>query len=121
MKLFPVLFAITFFPVCSFAEDLDNQINKACLRHAVSLITKLEADVIGNLSQEKSNQALQLATNSCQAYFKKEFNQNSELVAEAASNNTEKKDDDESDWFTDKILSGDSSNKEGNKRLKRKN
>ena len=44
------------------AEDIDTQINKACLRHAVSLVAKLKSEVVGELNEEKSNYALKLAT-----------------------------------------------------------
>ncbi len=118
MKLFTFLFAITLFPISSFADELDNQINKACLRHAVSLVSKLKTEVVGELSQEKSDHALKLATDSCQAYLKKEFNKNPEAVA-AASNNKTEDDDGVTDWLTKKILSGDTSRKEGNNRIKK--
>jgi hypothetical protein len=118
MKLFTFLLAITLFPFSAFANDLDNQINKACLRHAVSLVAKLKTEVVGDLDQEKSDQALKLATDSCQAYFKKEFSQNPEAVA-ATTNNVEKEESGVKDWLTEKILNGDTSRKEGNNRIKK--
>lgn len=69
MRLFLFLLSITLIPSLGYAEDLDAQINKACLRHAVSLITRLQSEVIGELDQNQSNSALKLATESCQAYF----------------------------------------------------
>jgi len=119
MKLFTLILTITFFPSLTFAEDLDNQINKACLRHSVSLITKLETNVIGNLSQEKSDHALKLANDSCQAYFKKEFSQNSEELT-TVSNKANEEDSEETDWFSENILNGEPSEKDGNKRLRRR-
>jgi len=116
MKAFVFLLAITLFPITSFADDLENKINKACLRHAVSLVAKLKTEVIGELTQEKSRQALKLATDSCQAYFKKEFSQNTKVVSTVKNTNEEKGN---IDWLTEKILSGDDSRKEGNKRLKK--
>jgi uncharacterized membrane protein YheB (UPF0754 family) len=120
MKIFPFLLAIICIPSVSFAEDIDNQIDKACLRHAVSLISKLKSKVIGDLNQKKSDQALKLATDSCQAYFKKEFHQNPESVTSVSSNDKiETENDNMKDWFTEKILSGDVKRKKGNKRLKK--
>lgn len=107
-------------PSVSIANNLDDQINKACLRHAVSLVAQLKNDVIGNLSQEKSDQALKLATDSCQAYFKKEFNQGSGTVANSSTKNTEKKESDDENWFADNILNSEPVEKDGLERLKRK-
>jgi hypothetical protein len=123
MKVLICLSTLLLLPTYSFANDLDEQINKACLRHAVSLVSKLKTDVVGDLSQDKSEQALKLATESCQAYFKKEFSQNPEPVATAQ--NTKKaeegaEEESKMDWFTDKILNSDTSRKEGNKRLQKK-
>jgi hypothetical protein len=117
MKSFTLLLAITLLPNFVIAEEIDEQINKACLRHAVSLVAKLKTDVVGELSQEKSDQALKIATDSCQAYFKKEFSHNPEAVA--AAKNQSEDDDGVTDWLTKKILSGDTSRKEGNNRIKK--
>lgn len=116
MKALTFLLAITLIPTISFAEELDNKINKACLRHAVSLVAKLKTEVVGELSSEKSDQALKLATESCQAYFKKEFSQN-DIAASTPKNKEEEKG--KIDWLTEKILSGDTSRKAGNKRLRK--
>ena len=121
MRLFLLLTTLILLPVQIFAtEDIDTHINKACLRHALSLVARLESDVIGKLSDEKSDQALRLATDSCQAYFKKEFSQNKDAVSSTSNNEKEGKSDaGAKDWLTEKILSGDSSRKKGNDRLKR--
>ena len=118
MKASFFLLTIIFIPCLSFAGDLDDQINKACLRHAVSLVSKLKSEVIGNLSQEKYEQALKLATDSCQAYFKKEFSQTPESIAAASNNKSEEEDGGVKDWLTEKILSDDVKRKKGNDRLK---
>ena len=114
------IIAVSCIPLSSSAEEIENQINKACLRHAVSLVSQLKSDVIGELNQSQSDQALKIATESCQAYFKKEFSQNSESIANSNDSKKQTADDDGvKDWLTEKILSGDSSRKEGNKRLDR--
>lgn len=120
MKKITLLLAITLLPFTTYADEFDTQINKACLRHAVSLVARLKSDVV-ELSNEKSDQALILATESCQAYFKKEFSQNKETVAAAKEKQKEEEDDDDKDWFTEMMTSGESGKKAGNKRLERKN
>lgn len=92
----------------SYARDLEEQINKACLHHAISLVTQLKTDVVKDLNQSQSEQALKIATDSCQAYFNKEF-------AETTISNN-----DDSDLLTEKILSGEVVRKDGNKRLLKK-
>ena len=121
MRLFLFLLSITLIPSLGYAEDLDAQINKACLRHAVSLITRLQSEVVGELDQNQSNKALKLATESCQAYFKKEFNSDSEAISLSQETNSEDNDDQGvTDWLTEKILSDDTSRKKGNERLMKK-
>lgn len=117
MKKLTLFLLITFLPVYSFAGEFDEQINKACLKHAVSLVAKLKNDVIDDLSQEKSDEALKIATESCQAYFKNEFSRNPEAVV-AATDNSMEEENNKTDWFTEKILSGDVTRKKGNERLK---
>jgi hypothetical protein len=102
MKPFLFLPLVLFYS-SSYSASLDEQINKACLRHAISLVTQLKSEVIDDLSQSQSDQALKIATETCQAYFNNEFNQDSG----------------ETDFLTEKILSGDSSRKKGNERLRR--
>jgi len=121
MRLILYLTAVIFVPSLSHAKNLDKQINKACLRHAVSLITRLQSEVIGELEQNQSDKALKLATESCQAYFKKEFNPNAEAISLSQKQSTEDSDDKGvTDWLTEKILNDDSSRKKGNKRLMKK-
>ena len=60
MKLFLFLFAVSLYSPSLFANDLDKQINKACLRHAVSLVAQLKSDVVDGMSQEQSDQALKI-------------------------------------------------------------
>lgn len=119
MRTFLFITSIVFLPTISFAQDIDDQINKACLRHAVSLVSQLKSDVIGDMDQKQSDQALKIATESCQAYFKKEFSQNPETLANTSENKKESDNEGVKDWFTEKILSNDTSRKEGNERLKR--
>jgi hypothetical protein len=118
MKSLTLLFVLTLFPFSVSADDLDGQINKACLRHAVSLVAKLKTDVVGELNQEQSDQALKIATDSCQAYFKKEFSQNTEAIAAVNKSQEEKEEGGVKDWLTEKILSGEVERKKGNERLR---
>ena len=118
MKKLTLLIAITFLPSYSFAGEFDEQINKACLRHAVSLVAKFKADVVEELSQKQADEALEIATASCQAYFKKEFSQNSDTIVASRNESKANNDDEDSDWFTEKILSGEVKRKKDNERLK---
>jgi len=114
MKLFLFLFAVSLYSPSLFANDLDKQINKACLRHAVSLVAQLKTDVVDGMSQEQSDQALKIATNSCQAYFRKEFSP--EKIAENVDVQKEviEKQGNSGGWFDE------TGGKKGNERLKRK-
>lgn len=88
MKPFLFIFLVSLYSTTSYAADVDTQIDKACLRHAVSLVAKLKTEVIANISQEQSDKALKLATDSCQAYFKKEFS-NTTVSSSNVSNASE--------------------------------
>lgn len=121
MKLLSFLVAFLVIPSYGIAGEFDEQINKACLRHAVSLVAKLKTNVVDNMSSEQSDEALIIATESCQAYFKNEFNRNPDAVTAARQEQQER--DDKKDWFTEMMTSGggDAAEKDGNKRLRRKN
>lgn len=110
IKTILILFFVSFYS-SAYAGDLEEQINKACLRHAISLVTQLKTDVVKDLDQNQSDQALKIATDSCQAYFNKEF-------AETTISNNDS--DNKTDSLTEKILSGEVVRKDGNKRLLKK-
>lgn len=116
MKTSLLLFFITLYPCITYAENMDTQINKACLRHAASLVAQLKSDVITNMSQNQSDEALKIATTSCQAYFSKEFKVST--IATTKQEATESKEENKKDPFTDKWF--ESADKDGNKRLKRR-
>jgi hypothetical protein len=117
MKPFLFLIAVSLYSSSSSANELDKQIDNACLRHAVSLVTQLKSDVVKGMSQEQSDKALKIATDSCQAYFSKEFSP--EKIAEnleVQKSVIEKKGS--GDAFTDGWF--ETGGKKGNERLKRK-
>lgn len=105
-------------PMVSHADDTNEQINKACLRHAISLVTQLKSDVIGDMSQTQSDQALKIATETCQAYLNKELSQ--KTISDTNNSSEESDDEGVKDWLTEKILSDDTSRKAGNERLMKK-
>jgi len=117
MKNLTLAIVISLLPTYSLADEIDDQINKACLRHAISLVGKLKNNVIDDMSDSQSDEALVVATESCQAYFKSEFSRNSDAVA---AKTEEKKDEDERGWFSRMILSEQTEKKDGHKRLERK-
>jgi len=112
MKFIFYFTAITFFSSLTYADDTNQQIHKACLRHAISLVAQLKNDVLDYMTQEQSDQTLKIATESCQTYFNKDF-------TETVVSNDDINDED-SDWLTDKIINGDVERKSGNKRLMKK-
>lgn len=116
MRTSLLLFFITLYPSITSADNVEAQINKACLRHAVSLVAQLRTDVIANMNQEQSDKALKIATTSCQAYFSKEFAVS--ITAKTNTEETESKEEKKKDPFTDKWF--ESADKDGNKRLKRR-
>ncbi|MFT5396739.1 MAG: hypothetical protein ACI85N_001944 [Gammaproteobacteria bacterium] len=117
MKLYLFLFAISLYASSSFADDLDKQINNACLRHAVSLVAQLKSEVVEGMSQEQSDKALKIATTSCQAYFNKEFS-----PAKIAENVEVQREVIEKRSSGDALTDGwfETGGKKGNERLKRK-
>ena len=117
MKKLMLLITVTFLPGYSFANELDEQINKACLRHAVSLVAKLKNNVVNNMSSEQSDEALIIATESCQAYFKSEFNRNTESMTVSTDKKDESKGE-KSSSILDVIFDSEVKRKPGNERLK---
>ena len=115
-RLFIIIFTVQYIPAIAFADTTlnENQLDRACLRHAVSLVARLKSEVLLDISQAESEQALRLATESCKAYMKKE------LVSKKTVSEPEKTGDENKDSFTDYILSGERANKKGNERLKRR-
>ena len=114
MRTLYFIFVLSLYSSTSSTAEIETQINKACLRHAVSLVAKLKADIINNLTQAQTDQALKIATDSCQAYFRKEFSP--EKIAEnvdVQKEVIEKKSG--GGWFDE------TGGKKGNERLKRKN
>ena len=112
MKFIFYLTAITFFSSLTYADDTNERIHKACLRHAISLVAQLKNDVLDNMTQEQSDQTLKITTETCKTYFNKEFTET--IVSNGDIN------DEDSDWLTNKIINGDVERKSGNKRLMKK-
>lgn len=102
------------FVVNVHAEAPDETINEACLKQAIALARQLKTDVFTDMNGDQAENVVRLSTASCKQQF-------------AASNSGDvavptTAEDEESgamDWFSEKILSGDTSRKEGNKRLER--
>lgn len=117
MKHFLFITIVSLSSITSHAAEIDSKINKACLRHAVSLVAQLKSEVVKNMSQTQSDTALKLATNSCQAYFKKEFintTVSSDNVSDI-SNKTESESSNILDIFDSEVK-----RKPGNERLQKK-
>lgn len=110
------IFVLALYSSAPYAAETETQINKGCLRHAASLVAQLKADVINNLTQAQTDQALKIATDSCQAYLNKEFADTPEATVASSEDSKKRYADD----FTEKFLNDDSEKKDGNKRLTRK-
>ena len=122
MRIIFLLLFCSFISVPVMADaDVAKQINKACQRHAVSLVARLKADVIGDMGQAKSAQAMKLATESCQAYFMREFGQGLPVASTQVDDTNPDKSEEKGSWFEEQIIKGgDVERKPGHERLKRR-
>lgn len=109
MKYTLLFFSV--FALNTLAEPVD--IDHTCLKQAIALNEKLKADVFTDMDNQQSSQVIRLSTESCKQQF---TSRESQQVISQSSDETK---DNDSDWFTDYILNGDTPDKEGNKRLKR--
>ena len=120
MKLFGVICALTstsliLAPVNLYAETIEQQIDRSCLKQAVTLVNQLKSEVYVDMDSTQSNKILKLATATCRTQFNQAETKQSIISA------TESEEEEKSgDWFTDHILSGEVSDKKGNERLKRR-
>ncbi len=106
-----------FFLFLSFnlqAESTDETINNACLNQALSLVQKMKAEIYTEMNEEQGKNIIRLSTESCKQQFAAKDTQ--QIVSQV---NEEKSEPGTMDWFTDKILNGDTPDKDGNRRLKR--
>lgn len=120
MKLTGVICALTstsliLAPVNLYAETIEQQIDRNCLKQAVTLVNQLTSEVYLDMDSTQSNKILKLATATCRTQFNQAKTKQSIISA------TESEEEEKSgDWFTDHILSGEVSDKKGNERLKRR-
>lgn len=119
MKLASLLITLTVVaPASAYAaDDIENQISKACLRHSVSLVARLKSDVVGDLSQSQSDRALKIATESCEAYFRREFGQQPIVQQNTETSPAAKEKSEKSS--IDKWLDNEAKDKKGQKRIQR--
>ena len=94
-------------------EKLDNQIDQACMRHAVTLVARIKAEVIDNINEQQSKQMLAMAKESCEAYYTHTFANTDTLNAQPQD------DEEKSNWLTEIILRGETERTAGHDRLKR--
>ena len=101
-------------------QTIDGQ-NYAYQRHAVSLVARLKADVIGDMGQAKSAQAMKLSSEYCQAYFMREFGQGLPVASTQVDDTNPDKSEEKGSWFEEQIIKGgDVERKPGHERLKRR-
>ncbi len=118
-------FLVIAFPVRS-ESDVNAQINKACQRHAVSLVARLKSEITGDLGSEQTSRALAIATESCEAYFTREFGtqqsiatttgdtKKEKVTAKEGAEKAEEEDDDGYSFFDNVEL------KDGHERLRKR-
>ena len=94
-----------------------NQMNTdhACLQQAIILVKQIKSELYPNMDQLKSDRIVKMAVASC----KQQFNNTSVHQTDTDNPGQAESDDDDSNWFTEKILSGETPNKAGNKRLRK--
>ncbi len=96
------------------AESVDETISKACLKQAVSLTQQLKTDIYTDMDKEQANKIIRPSTENCKQQFAAK--ENTGVVSQVAEEKNESR---STDWFTEKVLSGESADKAGNERLKR--
>ena len=94
-----------------YADVASQNTDKVCLKHAISVIDQLNSEISPKLEKDQLNNILRITTENCKKYFT-----NNDIEKSVVSAND---DENSEDWFTEKILKGDTSRKEGNKRLDR--
>jgi len=107
-----IICSIIFISFNLYADIINQDVDKVCLKHAISVVDQLNSEIFPKLEKDQLNNILRITTDNCKKYFTNDNNEKS--VANAHE------DKDSGDWLTEKILKGDNSRKEGNKRLKRK-
>jgi len=122
MRLISFIYALislslTFASMNLFAEtpypETEQNIDRACLRQAITLVSEIKSEIYADMDSIQSNKILKLATDTCRKQFSQADARKSVAAVESAE---ETKSD---DWFTDHILHGEITEKAGNKRLKR--
>ena len=96
------------------AETIDETVNSACLKQAITLVQKMKADIYSDMSKEQEENIVRMSTDSCKQQFTATETQ--QVISQAAE---EEDDTGTMDWFTDKILNSEAPDKDGNKRLKK--
>lgn len=96
------------------AETVDETIDMNCQKQAVALAQQLKADIYTDMNKDQASKIIRLSAQHCKQQFAAK--ESMEVLSKA---DEEKSDSKSSDWFTEKVLSGEPAEKAGNKRLKR--
>lgn len=108
---------LIFFAPCVVAEQTDGDVNKTCLKHAISVTDQLREQLSTDLDKSQLNTILRITSEDCKNFFAIAPQQTT--VKQTKNEENDDADEESGDWFTEKILGGDTSRKEGNKRLDR--
>ncbi len=112
----PILLLLSMNSVADTSPETQQQIDSACLRQAISLANQLKSEVYSEMDSTQTNKIVKLATNTCKQQFS-QIDAASAVAAKQDSANSNSGDS-SGESILDTILSGDTTRKEGNKRLK---
>lgn len=109
-----LLLLVLFVVSHAHAEAVDETISNTCMKQAVAFAQQLKAEIYTDMNREQASKIIRLSSENCKQHFSAAENR------QAISQTTdEKKTAGATDWFTEKVLSGEPADKPGNKRLKR--
>lgn len=108
---------LIFISPCILAEQTDDSVNKTCLKHAISVTDQLRSEILSDLDKEQLNRILRITSEDCKKFFAAAPQKVSDK--QAMKEDIDESEEESGDWFTEKIFSGDTTRKDGNKRLDR--
>ena len=69
MKLISTIFIFTLASANLYAESIEQDIHRACLEQAITLVNELKSEVYVDMDSTQSNKILKLATETCRHQF----------------------------------------------------
>ena len=97
------------------ADTNQENTDHACLQQAITLVKQIKSELYPGMDKLKSDRIVNMAAASCS----KQFSNQSIHQTGGDSSLQKENNEDSGNWFTEKILGGETPDKAGNKRLKR--